>query len=157
MHCSANMDEHGRVALFFGLSGTGKTTLSADPQRRLMATISMAGAITACSIRGWVLRQVHPPSQEKEPQIWNAIRFGQAGPGKRDDGSGAAPARFDSDELTENTRAAYGVNFIDNAVLPGVGAKSTAQLQSRRIQHLPKRIAFQICGSFSCERWMHLA
>jgi phosphoenolpyruvate carboxykinase (ATP) len=125
MHCSANMDEHGRVALFFGLSGTGKTTLSADPQRRLIGDDEHGWSDHGVfNFEGGCYAKCIHLSQEKEPQIWNAIRFGTILENVMMDPE-LRLLDFDSAELTENTRAAYRVNFIDNAVLPGVGGHPT--------------------------------
>lgn len=121
MHCSANIGADGRVALFFGLSGTGKTTLSADPERRLIGDDEHGWSSRGVfNFEGGCYAKCIRLSREKEPQIWNAIRFGTVLENVAVD-STLRLLDFDSEALTENTRAAYRIEFIDNAVVPGVG------------------------------------
>jgi phosphoenolpyruvate carboxykinase (ATP) len=124
MHCSANMSSDGDdLALFFGLSGTGKTTLSADPSRRLIGDdehgwsdrgiFNFEGGCYAKTIR------IH---KESEPEIYAATEsFGTILENVVYDPRTRVPD-YDSDEKTENTRAAYPVDLIPNAVMSGMGS-----------------------------------
>jgi len=122
MHCSANTGTKGDTAIFFGLSGTGKTTLSADPERSLIGDDEHGWSeYTVFNFEGGCYAKCVGLTPEKEPQIFNAIKFGALleninfMPGTR-------TVNYNDIEKTENTRVAYPLYFVDNTVMPSIGS-----------------------------------
>ncbi|HOD40624.1 MAG TPA: phosphoenolpyruvate carboxykinase (ATP), partial [Candidatus Wallbacteria bacterium] len=135
MHCSANVGVNDDSALFFGLSGTGKTTLSADPERKLIGDDEHGWSDTGIfNFEGGCYAKCIKLSQEAEPQIWNAIRYGSLLENVVIHPNTKIPD-FNSEFITENTRATYPVEHIPNCVIPGVGSH-------------PKNVFFLTCDAF---------
>lgn len=135
MHCSANVGKNGDTAIFFGLSGTGKTTLSADPNRGLIGDDEHGWAEkTIFNFEGGCYAKCVNLTAEKEPEIFKAIHEGALLENVRFF-PGTKNVNYDDISVTENTRVAYPINFIDNAVEPSVGG-------------IPKNIFFLTCDAF---------
>lgn len=136
MHASANVGEAGDAAIFFGLSGTGKTTLSADPTRKLVGDDEHGwGENGIFNIEGGCYAKVINLSKEKEPLIFETTRrFGTI---LENVGMNFKLRRLDLDDakLTENTRAAYPITHIPNAIYPGITGH-------------PKNIIMLTCDAF---------
>jgi phosphoenolpyruvate carboxykinase (ATP) len=135
MHASANEGKYGDVTLLFGLSGTGKTTLSADPQRRLIGDDEHGWSDNGVfNLEGGCYAKAVGLNPKNEPEIFNAIKFGSVlenvkfYPNTRD-------INYDDISITENTRVSYPLEFIDNVKIPAVGGH-------------PKNIFFLTCDAF---------
>ena len=135
MHCSANIGKDGDTAIFFGLSGTGKTTLSADPNRGLIGDDEHGWADNSVfNLEGGCYAKCVDLTKEKEPEIWDAIKFG-ALLENIVCYDGTSTVDFTNISKTENTRVAYPINHIKNAVEPSIAGT-------------PKNIFFLTCDAY---------
>lgn len=135
MHCSANIGEKGDTAILFGLSGTGKTTLSADPHRYLIGDDEHGWTDDSVfNFEGGCYAKAINLSKEQEPEIWDAIKFGSLIENTvfRD---GSREVDYTNTSLTENTRVAYPIEHIKQATVPSVGG-------------IPKNIFFLTADAF---------
>lgn len=135
MHCSANVGKQGDTALFFGLSGTGKTTLSADPDRQLIGDDEHGWTDNdVFNFEGGCYAKCVNLSKEKEPQIFTAIKPGSLLENIKFH-EGTQSVNFDDISLTENTRVSYPIFYIDNIVKNSMGG-------------VPKNIFFLTADAF---------
>lgn len=121
MHCSANVGEDGETAIFFGLSGTGKTTLSADPDRRLIGDDEHGWTAenTVFNFEGGCYAKVINLSEENEPDIYNAIKSGAIL--ENIVMNDAGEVNFEDVSITQNTRVSYPIEHIENIQVPSIG------------------------------------
>ena len=135
MHCAANMAEEGDTALFFGLSGTGKTTLSTDPRRKLIGDDEHGWTSDGIfNIEGGCYAKTIDLTEEKEPQIYNAIRPG-ALVENTEFFNGTNNIDFSGRAITENTRVSYPLHFISHTQEPAIG-------------NIPNHIFFLTCDAY---------
>lgn len=135
MHCSSNVGKDGDTAVFFGLSGTGKTTLSADPERKLIGDDEHGWTDDSVfNFEGGCYAKCVNLTKENEPQIFNAIKFGSILE-NTNYLQGTRTIDFTNIEKTENTRVSYPLEYIENIMNPSVGG-------------VPKNIFFLTCDAY---------
>jgi len=135
MHCSANVGHDGDTAVFFGLSGTGKTTLSSDPNRKLIGDDEHGWADNSVfNFEGGCYAKTIDLCREKEPQIFDAIKYGAI---LENIGfvNGSSTPNYEDVTITQNTRVSYPLHHIDNIMVPSIGTA-------------PKNIFFLTCDAF---------
>jgi len=136
LHASANIGPDNDVSIFFGLSGTGKTTLSADPKRELIGDDEHVWHPKGVfNIEGGCYAKCIGLTHEKEPEIYDAIRFGSVLENVVFD-EGTGKVDFEDVSITENTRVAYPLKYIPNARIPA------------KVEHHPKQIILLTCDAF---------
>jgi len=136
MHASANIGTNNDVSIFFGLSGTGKTTLSADPNRDLIGDDEHVWTDKGVfNIEGGCYAKTIGLTEDKEPEVYRAIRFGSILENVGYDG-GNRVVDYDDTSVTENTRCSYPLQFIPNARIPAT------------VNHHPKNIILLTCDAF---------
>lgn len=135
MHCSANVGKDGDTSIFFGLSGTGKTTLSADPKRKLIGDDEhgWTNENTVFNFEGGCYAKVIDLTEEKEPEIYRAIKRGAILENVIISNNGEVD--FEDTSITQNTRVSYPIHHIDNIQKPSIG-------------HNPKNIFFLTADAF---------
>ena len=135
MHCSANIGNNEDTALFFGLSGTGKTTLSADPNRKLIGDDEHGWSRTSVfNFEGGCYAKCIGLSKKHEPEIWDAVRFGAVAENVQlfED---SRIIDFNDDSITENTRVGYPLSYIEN-------------IEPKGVAPIPKTIFFLTADAF---------
>lgn len=121
MHCSANVGQDGDTAVFFGLSGTGKTTLSSDPDRRLIGDDEHGWSKDSVfNFEGGCYAKTIDLTEEQEPQIYNAIKTGAILENIGFHGDTNVPD-YSNTKITQNTRVSYPIDHIDNIMVPSIG------------------------------------